>query len=122
MASGVAAGAACDPTQRTAPACNRALGLYCNAQSKTCTAIAFAANGAACGIGSDGSLTDCTAGVCYGSVNSATNPVLGTCKADVAEGGACDTMAGPSCLAPARCVTASGATAGTCTLSDPTKC
>jgi hypothetical protein len=122
MTAGATAGAACDPTSRTAPGCDRSLGLFCNATSKTCTVVTFAANGAACGVGSDGNLIDCTAGVCYGSVIGGPTPMMGTCKADAPDGAACDTANGPGCLAPARCVTASGATAGTCALSDATKC
>ena len=68
MASGTMAGVACDPTSRTGAGCDRNLGLYCNATSKTCTTITFAANGTACGVGSDGNLTDCAGGACYGSV------------------------------------------------------
>lgn len=122
MAAGNTVGAACDPTSRTAPGCDRSIGLFCNATSKTCTAVTFAANGAACGVGSDGNLIDCIAGVCYGSVIGGTMPMMGTCKANAADGAACDTTNGPGCIAPARCVTASGSTAGTCTLSDASKC
>jgi len=122
MPAATMAGAACDPTSRTAAGCDRALGLWCNATSKTCTAITFAANGAACGVGSDGNLIDCTGGACYGSSNSINNPMMGTCKADAADGAACDTANGPGCLSPAKCVTGSGSTAGTCQLADATKC
>jgi hypothetical protein len=121
-ASGTMAGVACDPTSRTAAGCDRSVGLFCNATSKTCTAITFAANGAACGLGSDGNLIDCTAGVCYGSVIGGANPMMGTCKADAADGAACDTTNGPGCIAPAKCATPAGATAGTCTLADASKC
>ena len=116
------AGAACDPTLRTGPTCDRSLGLFCNATSKTCTAITFAATGSACGVGSDGNLIDCSAGNCYGSVVGGTAPMMGSCKADAADGAACDSSAGPACVAPARCVTTAGSTAGTCMLSDATKC
>ena len=63
---------------------------------------------------SDGNLIDCTAGACYGSVIGGPMPMMGTCKADAADGAACDTTNGPGCISPARCVTASGSTAGTC--------
>jgi hypothetical protein len=121
MAAGATASAACDPTTRTAPGCDRSLGLYCNATSKTCTAIMFAAAGAACGVGSDGNLIDCAAGACYGSTTGGT-PMMGTCKADAPDGTACDTTNGPGCLAPARCAVTAGSTAGTCTVSDASKC
>lgn len=122
MAAATMAGAACDPTARTAPGCDRSIGLFCNATSKTCTAVTFATNGAACGVGSDGTFIDCTAGVCYGAVIGGPTPMMGTCKADAPDGAACDTANGPGCVAPARCVTAAGSTGGTCTLSDASKC
>jgi hypothetical protein len=122
MAAGTMPGVACDPTARTAPGCDRAVGLFCNATSKTCTAVTFAANGAACGVGTDGNLIDCTAGVCFGSTIGGANPMMGTCKADAADGAACDTANGPGCSAPAKCVTGSGSTAGTCQLADGGKC
>jgi hypothetical protein len=122
MASGTTAGAACDPTARTAAGCDAAVGFFCNATSKTCTAITFAANGAACGVGSDGNLIDCTGGLCYGSVTGGANPMMGVCKADAADGAACDTTNGPGCIAPAKCATAAGSTAGTCVLADGSKC
>ncbi len=122
MAAANTVGAACDPTARTAPGCDRSIGLFCNATSKTCTAVTFAASGAACGVGSDGNLVDCSGGVCYGSVIGGPNPTMGVCKGDAPDGAACDTANGPGCVSPARCVTASGSTAGVCTLSDGAKC
>ncbi len=122
MAAGSRPDVACDPTARTGPGCDRSIGLYCNATSKTCTTITFAADGAPCGLGSDGNLIDCTGGACYGSVIGGAMPMMGTCKADAPDGAACDSANGPGCLAPARCVTTAGSTAGTCTLSDATKC
>ncbi len=118
MAAVATAGAACDPTLKTGPACDRAKGLFCNATSKTCTAVNYAAAGASCGLGSDGNYTDCAAGLCYG----ASGTTMGTCKGDAPDGAACDTANGPGCIAPAKCVTASGSTSGTCTLPDATKC
>ena len=122
MAAANTAGATCDPNARTAPGCDRSIGLFCNATSKTCTAVTYAANGAACGVGSDGNLIDCTAGDCYGSVIGGPMPTMGTCKADAPDGAACDTANGPGCVSPARCATSAGSTAGTCTLSDAAKC
>ena len=122
MAAVTTPGAACDPTARMAPGCDRSIGLFCNATSKTCTAVTFAANGAACGVGSDGNLVDCAAGVCYGSIIAGPNPTMGACKADAPDGAACDTANGPGCIAPARCVTTAGSTTGTCTLPGATTC
>jgi hypothetical protein len=122
MSMGTTVGAACDVQLKTAPACNRTYGLWCNTGPKTCTAVTFVAAGAACGQGTDGNLTDCKASSeCFGATFG-MNPVMGTCMAPAADGAACDTMAGPPCTAPARCVTAAGSTAGTCTLADATKC
>lgn len=122
MPAGATVGAPCDPLSRTAAACDRSKGLWCNATSKTCTAVVYAANGASCGVGTDGNLTDCSGGVCYGATLGGTTPIAGTCKADAADGAACDTANGPGCTLPARCVTAAGSTAGTCTLPDATRC
>jgi hypothetical protein len=121
MASVTTAGATCDPTQVMGPGCERTNGLFCNTMTKLCTAVAYAADGAACGIGTDGNFTDCAAGECFGYTTGRT-PMPGVCKADAKEGAACDTTNGPNCLPPARCVTAAGSTAGTCTVPDATKC
>ena len=122
MSEGVTAGATCDVRNTTAPGCNRTFGFWCNATSKTCTQITYVGANAACGEGTDGNLTDCSGGAtCVGATFGA-NPTMGTCQAPAADGAACDTMNGPGCMAPARCVTASGSTAGTCTLSDASKC
>src|SRR5207248_11208761 len=113
-------GGACDPNQQSAPGCERQAGLFCNAMSKSCTAVAYATAGATCGLGSDGNFTDCSAGDCLGYTLGA-NAMPGTCKAKVKEGAACDTVLGPFCLPPGKCVTSSGS-AGTCTIPDGNKC
>jgi hypothetical protein len=114
------AGGKCDPNQQTGPGCERQQGLFCNAMSKTCTAVVYAAGGAVCGLGSDGNFTDCSAGDCIGYTLGA-NPMPGQCKAKVNEGSACDTSVGPFCMPPAKCITTNG-TAGTCALADGNKC
>jgi hypothetical protein len=115
-------GAPCDATLRTATGCNRTYGLWCNATSKMCTAITFVAANAPCGEGSDGNLSECSGGgECIGATFGLM-PKLGTCQAPAADGSACDTMNGPPCLPPARCLTPSGSTAGTCMLADASKC
>jgi hypothetical protein len=38
----------------------------------------------------------------------------GTCKADTADGTACDTILGPGCITPARCVIGGVGSGGTC--------
>ena len=112
-----AAGMPCDPLSQTAPACARGRGLTCDPTAKTCVAINYAAAGAACGTVA-GLFVGCNAGGgCY--------PVGGTtqtCAAAAADGAACDTVAGPGCLTPAKCVTTGSATAGTCQLPTPTTC
>jgi hypothetical protein len=120
MAAPTTAGAACDPTQQTAPGCERQAGLFCNTMSKTCTALAFGNDGDTCGVGSDGNFTDCKQGDCIGFTLGAM-AMPGQCKAKAAEGDGCDTTFGPFCLAPAKCVTTNG-TAGTCTLADGNMC
>ena len=113
-------GATCDPTQQTSAGCDRAQGLFCNATSKTCTAVSYAGDGQTCGLGSDGNFTDCKAGDCLGYTLGA-NAQPGTCKAKAADGAACDSVNGPFCQPPAKCVYSSG-TAGTCTVPDASKC
>jgi hypothetical protein len=103
-------GASCGGTMH----CDNTMGLLC--ANKMCTEIPYVAGGMPCGWRSDGSYgARCAGGACYTS----TGPILfgqgGTCKAHAADGAACDTLLGPACLTPARCVTTDG-TAGTCQL------
>ena len=112
-------GAACDARRRTAADCSRDTGLYCNAQGQ-CAAVATAGDGMPCGqVG--GVVTLCTFGACFGA--SGTTP--GICKTGAADGAACDTINGPDCQVPARCVgseDADGGTSGICTLAGTTSC
>jgi len=111
-------GAPCDPKHQSAPGCNNSAGLYCD--STTCAAITYATVPSPCG-SADNVTTVCTgAAMCFGAMGQ----TLGTCEADASDGGACDTVAGPSCIPPARCVVTGGSsvTAGTCQLPDPTVC
>jgi hypothetical protein len=112
-------GAACDPRQQMMPGCDANQGLYCNATSKTCQALAYVGDGAPCGQLADGTDAACTAG---GECILATGSRMGTCKAPAADGAACDTSSGPPCLSPARCVTGGSGTAGTCMIADASKC
>jgi hypothetical protein len=122
MTAATSVGAACDPVQRTMPGCDRGQGLFCNTTTKMCSAITFAADGAACGIATSGDLVDCANGTCYGSVIIGANPMQGACKVNAADGAACDTNNGPDCEFPARCVTASGSSTGTCLLPNSSAC
>jgi hypothetical protein len=102
--------AACDPRQRSLPSCDPNQGLSCNTLSLTCTAIAYVDDGQPCGVLADGSTAGCKGG---GLCVIATGQTVGTCKAPAPDGAACDLVAGPPCLFPARCAVAGG-TAGTC--------
>lgn len=116
--AGETSGAACDPTRQIAAGCNGNAGLYCNGTTKTCMPVTYATASGQCGIVNH-AVVDCiNASTCFG----AQGQTPGTCIADALEGTPCDTVAGPSCLLPARCVNGSGATAGICRLPDPTVC
>jgi hypothetical protein len=82
---------------------------------------AFAGDGAACGTMADGSFAQCIKGDCYTSTGPAAANMTGTCKADAADGAACDVALGPNCTTPARCVPTSG-TAGTCVVPLGSSC
>jgi hypothetical protein len=114
-------GAACG---NGTPACFAVQELACSGpnQQKTCAAITFVDASAACGLMADGSHADCRAGNCYTNAGPATAADLGTCKSDAADGRACDTQLGPSCIAPARCVVAGTGTTGTCRFPDAAAC
>jgi hypothetical protein len=105
-------------------ACDNSLALYCAGPTggKTCMPIVFVGNGMSCGLLADGSRTDCIAGDCYTTTGIATGTTVGTCKSFVPETAACDTVLGPGCLAPARCVVAAGGTTGTCVVPVASMC
>jgi hypothetical protein len=119
QAAGATANAKCDPKEQTAPACDRAMGFYCQPSTGTCQTIELAGDGEACGV-VNGAEVGCKAGgqcVIVGAAKS------GTCKAPAADGAACDTQSGPPCMPPAQCVvTSDGGTSGTCTVPDATAC
>ena len=111
------AGMPCDPTRAMKAGCDAAQELFCNEMSMSCDMIQFAPTGAACGT-VNGVTVECAgAGGCYPA-----NAKMGSCMAPAADGAACDTMVGPGCLSPAKCVITNGGTAGTCQLPDPTTC
>jgi hypothetical protein len=117
--AGSSVGASCDPKRETAPGCDPNVGLYCSSTTKTCLAVTYVTAGAPCG-SVNGAVADCTNdSTCFG----AQGQTPGMCLANAADGMACDTQAGPSCVPPARCVTGNPtATSGSCELPDPTKC
>jgi hypothetical protein len=104
--------------------CDGSLGLYCAgaAGAKTCMLMTYAADGAACGLMSDGTRVGCKAGTCFTSAGAAASDDTGVCKADAPDGAACDTMLGPRCAPPARCVLGGTGTAGICTVPDAKSC
>jgi hypothetical protein len=111
-------GAACDPSAKTGPGCDRNAGLVCNSMSKTCQPVVIAPTGQPCGDDVGGQPVYCQAnGVCSGA--TATMP--GTCAAAAADGAACDWADGPGCVIPARCV-GNGGTTGTCQYSGDQSC
>jgi hypothetical protein len=111
-------GATCDPQQQTGPGCDRAAGLVCNRKTKQCATAVVAAAGEACG-DVNNQPTFCAANAtCTGS----SAGQAGTCTAAAADGAACDTANGPDCEQQARCIVASGSTAGTCRPNDATMC
>ena len=117
--AGATVGAACDPSRQTAPACDPNLNLRCDGTSHTCLADSFTGAGAQCGVVNHIGVSCTNASTCFG----AQGQTPGMCLANAADGGPCDTQAGPSCLPPARCVTGGGsATAGLCRLADPASC
>ena len=116
------------PCNGTLPGCDTRMGLYCvgPSGSKTCVAATYVADGQPCGpitplasTTSTGtaatSYATCLAGSCYTTTGVASTTETGTCKADAADGVACDTVLGPGCLSPARCVLTGVGTTGVCT-------
>jgi hypothetical protein len=112
-------GAACD----THEPCNGTIGLHCQSASgmKTCAATMYVGDGMPCGtVG--GTFIQCgAAGNCYTSAGLIGTGEAGTCKAAAPDGAACDTVVGPPCLTPARCMT-SGGSSGVCALVDGKVC
>jgi hypothetical protein len=118
VAEPTTAGATCDARRHTGADCSRDAALYCNA-TNMCTATTMAADNAPCG-NLAGVVTQCATGGCFGAVGMTP----GACKAFAADGAACDTIAGPSCQPPARCVGmgVDGGSTGTCQIQGSTSC
>lgn len=116
------AGTACGGSAM--PACDGTMGWFCGgaAGSKTCIAITYVTGGMPCGDLSTTSHADCIAGGCYTGTGPVGSGQMGTCLTDVAEGAACDTVLGPDCLEPARCVKGADGSAGTCTVPTGSTC
>jgi hypothetical protein len=105
-------GAACGGTM---PVCDGTQGLFCGGAmgAKKCVATMFVGDGAPCGVLSQDAFAGCTAGGCYTAKGLAGVGEMGTCKADAADGMPCNTVTGPACEFPARCILGNGTT-GTC--------
>lgn len=126
--AGSTVGATCDSTRKTMPGCEAALGLACipsgaGMTTGTCQAIMLVGSNQTCGlIGTPTTaVAECSGGgLCVKAMSTSRT---GTCVAPAADGAACDSVAGPPCLAPARCVpTTAGSTAGTCVVPNATMC
>jgi hypothetical protein len=117
--AGTTAGTPCAPSGYTAPGCDFDAGLYCDARTDTCAEVGYASVGAQCGY-VNGTYVRCTDASACVTVLGQSN---GVCKAAAPDGGPCDTVSGPPCLPPARCVTGNPtATSGTCEIADPLAC
>ena len=110
-------GAFCDHTLKTAPNCDPNAGLTCDSTSSMCTTEPIVPAPAPCGT-IQGIDNACAGGAtCYGSATTMT------CVAPAADGAACDTVNGPDCLTPAKCVSpTTGGTTGTCQLPGSMAC
>jgi len=106
------------------PSCDGTAGLFCGgaAGSKTCMTITYVGDGMPCGDLSTTSHAECIAGSCYTATGPTGSGDMGTCKGDATDGSPCDTVLGPGCQTPARCVNSGAGTAGTCTAPTGTVC
>jgi hypothetical protein len=113
---------------RTGPACDGTLFLGC--VDGTCVVETLVGAGQPCGSQQSG-YNRCTGGAacvtpfgpCQHDTGASCGSVTGTCVAPAANGSPCDTLEGPLCLTPAKCVlTSDGGTAGTCVFPDPASC
>ena len=107
------------PCGGTLPGCDGNVGLHCGGPSgtgKSCIMTSYVNNATPCGTMGDGSFVQCTRGDCYTATGLIAGGQQGTCKTDAADGAACDTVLGPGCTPPARCVVTAGSSAGTCTI------
>lgn len=100
--------------------CDGRFGLYCSVPAgKVCAPVANATAAQPCGT-IDGGVIECVAG---GFCQKPANSKSGTCVPPAADGAACDTVNGPICAAPARCVlSAVGGTTGSCQATLPQSC
>jgi hypothetical protein len=124
---GATLGAACDPRLETAASCDPTQELYCvhlkgDPNLHTCQKVSLAKSGQACGDVAGVTALCSDASTCVKS--TADGGVSGTCVARAADGADCDTVTGPACMSPARCIGTllDGGTRGKCTLPGTTTC
>jgi hypothetical protein len=132
-------GATCDPNEATGAGCDATLELSCDPTTNMCVQNTVVPASATCGQVSGGIAKCSASGTCVvptsdagaedagaadaGTADAGTAPITGTCLAAAANGSACDTSSGPSCVPPAKCVTVSDAsTAGTCQAPSAANC
>jgi len=102
---------------QSGPGCDGELYLHCT--SGTCQAEPLVADGQPCGDVGPAYVPCDAGGLCVKPAGSQT----GTCVGAAPVGAACDSVLGPPCLSPAKCISASGTgTSGTCRSPDPASC
>jgi hypothetical protein len=118
-------GAACDPTDETDGGCDILAGFYCVADKalanyKTCQPVATAAVGGPCG------RVDGVENVCANESEclKQADDAGSKCIARASDNGNCNTVTGPSCIPPSRCIGTAldGGTSGTCILPGTYSC
>jgi hypothetical protein len=121
---GTSLGATCDGARVNAPLCSDISGLFCPSATDQCAQATLSAPGQSCGVtpGDAGTsdaaapskLARCSSGAaCIRAAGSSGSK----CVPPAPEAAPCDTVLGPPCLAPARCVLSGDAsTAGTCAI------
>ncbi len=119
MMAGELTGATCDPARHSGADCDPDYGLSCDTTMRTCIAEPIAPAGGNCGaVGT--AFTRCTDG---GTCVMAMGATTGVCVAPAADGGACDSVNGPFCFFPARCVpNTPGGTVGVCKMPGSQSC
>ena len=126
---GQTVGAACDAKHETAAACSLAKGLYCvadkkSASDKTCQPVTTVGAGQPCDYLPGGGYNVCVDdSFCY-KFPTGDGGVAGTCVANAKDGAKCNTVSGPDCDRPARCVGSviDGGSQGTCMVQATTSC
>jgi hypothetical protein len=117
------AGAACDPTLETGAGCASESGLTCvsdrnSANYQKCEPYGVAQPGQPCGtiLG--------VSTLCQGVSECFATDGGKVCVPRAADNAACNTLTGPACQAPSRCVgtTLDGGTSGTCTFPGSVVC